>query len=770
MQVVHALASLDAVVNNHAESLVQLFLFRDRLRGVQEMPQQLLVVLVRLAELGQAGADLRDHQEVRLRLRRDVAERHAQRVLVNHVRGDVPGDDLVEQRGLARVGHAFQVRLKSGGLLVPGGGHGDGPGTNARNLRGVARRSAGGTGAGDGEDGRTQHLACCVHVGVERGSEFFPFSEILVRVRAKLATAAKLTTKRGASMTSMRVLCRSEQQRRVRHETRVSQGHGIVRERPRGVRVAYLEPPGGRVAVAGDGALQIPPQLPDGVVGGELHDVHLLPVHAFHAERRARRDVGLMRVVGRTLEGRVVVDAVRGRTKPLPLEERAETPARDGCLEDGLRLRRRGSHASTAHRRTDALADVYHRAVAHHDARELLQERNILSVPVRFRFFFYFAQKLPARFLGRLPVESRAAPSERDESVRGRAVFQALVHQLERHAVGVRLLVLVREKAIHEVAHVRPVRFLRERPKRLGRVVDDEAVPEQSQSLRVRSLEPPLAVRAHHHRAFPVARHGVELRDGREKLLDVHRKDRKGFRRRSVRRGDASGNRRRVRVGAGRSHNGIRGVFVRARSLRTRLQSTRLHLLTSPSPEIVVGARLVSARADGSVGGALVAHPRHAVVPEKFFERRILRQRFAQRVLLVVGSAALRLARLVSVELASRPATGGGRGVAARALASEAGASVPGSARLHLQSEILLAALFQLLFLFPQLALHADELALEARQPACHGREHVFASAAGVLLGFAQGDGVGTGPAHIREELALHQPVQLVGAPVHDER
>ena len=34
----------------------------------------------------------------------------------------------------------------------------------------------------------------------------------------------------------------------------------------------------------------------------------------------------------------------------------------------------------------------------------------------------------------------------------------------------------------------------------------------------------------------------------------------------------------------------------------------------------------------------------------------------------------------------------------------------------------------------------------ETYQPACHGREHVFASAAGVLLGFAQGDGVGTGP------------------------
>ena len=95
----------------------------------------------------------------------------------------------------------------------------------------------------------------------------------------------------------------------------------------------------------------------------------------------------------------------------------------------------------------------------------------------------------------------------------------------------------------------------------------------------------------------------------------------------------------------------------------------------------------------------------------------------------------------------------------------------------------------------------------ETHQPACHGREHVFASAAGVLLGFAQGDGVGTGPvgcgngrqarrserisvgvfpggrgrtdaetltgdvpAHIREKLALHQPVQLVGAPVHDGR
>ena len=58
--------------------------------------------------------------------------------------------------------------------------------------------------------------------------------------------------------------------------------------------------------------------------------------------------------------------------------------------------------------------------------------------------------------------------------------------------------------------------------KRVRRVVDGEAVPEQSQRLGAARLEPPLAARAHHHRALPVARHGVELRDGRQELLHVH--------------------------------------------------------------------------------------------------------------------------------------------------------------------------------------------------------------------------------------------------------
>jgi hypothetical protein len=65
------------------------------------------------------------------------------------------------------------------------------------------------------------------------------------------------------------------------------------------------------------------------------------------------------------------------------------------------------------------------------------------------------------------------------------------------------------------------------------------------------------------------------------------------------------------------------------------------------------------------------------------------------------------------------------------------------------------------------------------RDRTCVGRDWVrldgrIGSAVGVFPGGRGRTGcrklTGDVPAHIREELALHQPVQLVGAPVHDER
>ena len=120
---VDALASLHAVVDDDPEPLVQLLLLGDFLRGVQEVAEELLVTLLRLAELRQAAADLRDDQEVRFGLGRDVPERQAQVILVDDVARDLLGDDLIEDGGLAAVGHALEVRLDRGSLLVAGGSH-----------------------------------------------------------------------------------------------------------------------------------------------------------------------------------------------------------------------------------------------------------------------------------------------------------------------------------------------------------------------------------------------------------------------------------------------------------------------------------------------------------------------------------------------------------------------------------------------------------------------------------------------------------------------
>lgn len=74
---VHALAALDAVVDDAAIPRVELLLLRNHGRGVHEMSQKCLMLFRRLGQSRETGANLRDHQEVRLRLRVDVPKASA---------------------------------------------------------------------------------------------------------------------------------------------------------------------------------------------------------------------------------------------------------------------------------------------------------------------------------------------------------------------------------------------------------------------------------------------------------------------------------------------------------------------------------------------------------------------------------------------------------------------------------------------------------------------------------------------------------------------
>ena len=115
VQVVDALASLNAVVDDDPEPLVQLLLLRDLLRGVQEVAEELFVTLLRLAELRQAAADLGDDQKVGLVPRaalRGVAALGDRRQLA---------PELVDLRvGLAEPSLALGLHLRhdGGGIAV----------------------------------------------------------------------------------------------------------------------------------------------------------------------------------------------------------------------------------------------------------------------------------------------------------------------------------------------------------------------------------------------------------------------------------------------------------------------------------------------------------------------------------------------------------------------------------------------------------------------------------------------------------------------------
>jgi hypothetical protein len=103
VDVVDGLAAVRAVVDDEAEALVELLLAGDLGGRDQEVAQNLLVAVLGLGQLREAVARLGDEDDVRGALRRDVAEREHGVVLEDHLGGDLLGDDLVEDGGLARL-------------------------------------------------------------------------------------------------------------------------------------------------------------------------------------------------------------------------------------------------------------------------------------------------------------------------------------------------------------------------------------------------------------------------------------------------------------------------------------------------------------------------------------------------------------------------------------------------------------------------------------------------------------------------------------------
>ena len=102
---VHRLRAADTVVDHDAEAVIsQPLPFRDLLRHEQQVPERLLVLLrARSRKPAEPVSFFGDHQKVDGGLWRDVAERQAPVVLEDDVRGDLLGDDLVEEGGLAGV-------------------------------------------------------------------------------------------------------------------------------------------------------------------------------------------------------------------------------------------------------------------------------------------------------------------------------------------------------------------------------------------------------------------------------------------------------------------------------------------------------------------------------------------------------------------------------------------------------------------------------------------------------------------------------------------
>ena len=104
-------AAVSATRTNPHHTQKKRTLLGDELRDVEQVAEQRLVLLGRLAEARQAVARLRDDQKVDGRLRADVAEGERLVVLVQHRRRDLLGDDLVKDGRALAVGKAFGLFL-----------------------------------------------------------------------------------------------------------------------------------------------------------------------------------------------------------------------------------------------------------------------------------------------------------------------------------------------------------------------------------------------------------------------------------------------------------------------------------------------------------------------------------------------------------------------------------------------------------------------------------------------------------------------------------
>lgn len=92
----HTLTAIRAIVDDEAITrLRQSTLSGDSARREQKMSEQRGILLLRLRDA--RDGFLGDDQDVRGRLRMDVAEGDCLSVLVNDIRGDLPRDDLLEE-------------------------------------------------------------------------------------------------------------------------------------------------------------------------------------------------------------------------------------------------------------------------------------------------------------------------------------------------------------------------------------------------------------------------------------------------------------------------------------------------------------------------------------------------------------------------------------------------------------------------------------------------------------------------------------------------
>jgi len=90
MDVIYTLATMDAVINDNSVSRLSEALLTSNLAGSKhQMPKDILVFILSFAELREVSATLWDDEEMRRRLRVDIAECHAKVVFEDHTSRDL---------------------------------------------------------------------------------------------------------------------------------------------------------------------------------------------------------------------------------------------------------------------------------------------------------------------------------------------------------------------------------------------------------------------------------------------------------------------------------------------------------------------------------------------------------------------------------------------------------------------------------------------------------------------------------------------------------